>query len=79
MGLFLYKNLFIGGINVKYLAKYNKVWKNVKTEKIYGNELELKDDEKLSDYKQVSKPVELQKQLKTNKQSIFEESKGVIK
>lgn len=63
----------------KYLAKYNKVWQNIKTGKIHGNELELKDSEKLTDYKEILKSTETQDKSKTNKQkNIFDENKGVI-
>lgn len=39
----------------KYLARYGKVWKDRRTGKTLGAELELKKDDNISHYTQVSK------------------------
>lgn len=38
-----------------YMAKYNKVWQHIKTKQVYGNQIELKGNEKISDYKEIPK------------------------
>ena len=51
---------------IKYLARYNRVWQAVKTSEILGHELELKDGEKLSMFREVPKPPEAQKDSKVS-------------
>ena len=41
---------------VKYLAKYNRVWRNRKTGALLGQELTLPKGESLIDYEQVPEP-----------------------
>lgn len=57
-----------------HLAKYDKEWEHIKTGKKYGDKLELKDGERIMDYKQVAKAkkqpqaTKLKKQEKQEKQ-----------
>lgn len=69
-----------------YLARTGKVWRHIKTEKIGTEKLELKSNEKLTDYKQVPKPKEPLKQeskRQTKKEPAYsfmpeEKEKGVF-
>jgi len=47
------------GEETTYLARYNRVWENVKTGKAIGNELTLGAGESLTDYRQIPKPAKL--------------------
>lgn len=40
---------------ISYVAKYNKVWKNIKTKEVLGNSIELKENQKISDYEEIPK------------------------
>ena len=48
---------------VKYLSRHNKVWEHIKTKKVMSNTLVLKDKEVLTDYRQIPKPKEEEKEV----------------
>lgn len=41
---------------VHYVAKYNHVWKNLRTGEMHGNSIALTGKEKITDFKEVYKP-----------------------
>jgi len=42
-------------MEMQYLAKYNKVWQNIRSGGILGNKLTLNPGEKITDYRQIIK------------------------
>lgn len=45
----------------QHLAKWNKVWRKIGTDKPLGNTLTLTGKEKISDYEQILKPKKIPK------------------
>ena len=39
-----------------YVSRFNRVWQNIKTGEIFGNTLKLKDNEKITSYREIPKP-----------------------
>lgn len=57
-----------GGNPMQHIARYNKVWQHIATQKIYTDKLELKKNEKIENYRQIPKPKEIKLSTRNRKQ-----------
>ena len=61
---------------VEYEAKYNQVWKNIKTGKVCGRKIKLQKGEKLSHFRQILNPKKEKFCTETNDTSTQTEQGG---